>query len=548
MEEKRHLLNIVEQLQVVSENNDISQITLQDINEVREEIANFVILLPLMGSFNAGKSSLLNSFLNRDFLPVNIVPETAVATEIHYGEEEKLIGKRKNGKLEQLDLTQLSMVSSKDYICLYLYLNEEILLKYKDIILVDMPGVDSTVEEHNQAIMNYIRDGVSYIILADVEHGLKESTMQLLDELNLYDIPFSVLLTKTDRKLPKDINEMKMHVTEIVHTYSEDDNTYVGLVSAKKGEIADFHRVLSNLDKEKLTSIQLVPKVDILVGSVKRELDLQLNHLVSEDSNLDQTIRQLQRNLKEINDEIGFEEKVIEQRFREEAVVQILDDVEEALERNVTALAKAGQSGDKAFTQAVNSIIRPVVLKSADMNVQEILNDSAVSISEKLINLQTKSELFTGALQKQADSFSRFVKVISDPKYRVAVGGAAILTTIVAPWIELIVFFLPEILKIFVNNQKKLEEQIRHELIPEIISKLRPEVQTSLLNVKDQFVENMRKELEKEKETIVTAIHQAEEQKKADEHKQNTKIKQLQEALEQIQQLENVLFKESVVQ
>ncbi len=50
----------------------------------RDEISVAVI-----GRFKAGKSSFLNNFLEREVLPVGVVPVTTVVTEIGYGPEEK---------------------------------------------------------------------------------------------------------------------------------------------------------------------------------------------------------------------------------------------------------------------------------------------------------------------------------------------------------------------------------------------------------------------------------------------------------------------------
>lgn len=47
------------------------------------------ISIALVGRFKAGKSSFLNHFLGKNFLPVGVVPVTAVITEVCYGTEEK---------------------------------------------------------------------------------------------------------------------------------------------------------------------------------------------------------------------------------------------------------------------------------------------------------------------------------------------------------------------------------------------------------------------------------------------------------------------------
>ena len=47
------------------------------------------ISVAVLGRFKAGKSSFLNHFLGRSFLPVGVVPVTSVVTKIRYGVHEE---------------------------------------------------------------------------------------------------------------------------------------------------------------------------------------------------------------------------------------------------------------------------------------------------------------------------------------------------------------------------------------------------------------------------------------------------------------------------
>src|ERR1700683_1731785 len=59
------------------------------IASVRASAAQDDIGVAVLGRFKAGKSSFLNHFLGRSFLPVGVVPVTAVVTEIRYGSREE---------------------------------------------------------------------------------------------------------------------------------------------------------------------------------------------------------------------------------------------------------------------------------------------------------------------------------------------------------------------------------------------------------------------------------------------------------------------------
>ena len=72
----------------------------QEDNETIEEIQNFALKVLMLGVFNAGKSTLLNKFLNdTKFLKVNSEAETAVPCELKYSTDEKTLIHKTNGKV-----------------------------------------------------------------------------------------------------------------------------------------------------------------------------------------------------------------------------------------------------------------------------------------------------------------------------------------------------------------------------------------------------------------------------------------------------------------
>src|SRR5919205_3785876 len=56
--------------------------------------------IAVIGRFKAGKSSFLNSFLQREVLPVGVVPVTTVITEIAYGPTERATVHFQSGEME----------------------------------------------------------------------------------------------------------------------------------------------------------------------------------------------------------------------------------------------------------------------------------------------------------------------------------------------------------------------------------------------------------------------------------------------------------------
>lgn len=60
------------------------------------------LVVPVIGAFSAGKSSLLNALMGCEVLPVGIAPETELATELRYSPEPYLLAIKPDGTQERL--------------------------------------------------------------------------------------------------------------------------------------------------------------------------------------------------------------------------------------------------------------------------------------------------------------------------------------------------------------------------------------------------------------------------------------------------------------
>ena len=68
-----------------------SDISVKKIEMYEKVIESYELIIPIIGSFSAGKSTLINSFLNENYLLVGITPETSIATELRYTDKNERI-------------------------------------------------------------------------------------------------------------------------------------------------------------------------------------------------------------------------------------------------------------------------------------------------------------------------------------------------------------------------------------------------------------------------------------------------------------------------
>ena len=114
MEKVQHFISVIDKAYAIAKENLNNHDSIvkagNDKHCLEQDINNHAyVKVPFVGDFNAGKSSLINSFLGIDLLPTNILPETAVSYELYYSEQERLEILDVEGKVK--DTAPLSKIS-----------------------------------------------------------------------------------------------------------------------------------------------------------------------------------------------------------------------------------------------------------------------------------------------------------------------------------------------------------------------------------------------------------------------------------------------------
>lgn len=135
-----------------------------------QAVAERELLVPVVGAFSAGKSSLLNAIIGSSVLPMDIKPETAIPTELRHDMQERLEALFADGRTERFGIEQLPALQERaeELQLLRLYINRPALKGLAPLVLVDMPGFNSPLDAHNKAIAHYIGEGAHYLFVVRV--------------------------------------------------------------------------------------------------------------------------------------------------------------------------------------------------------------------------------------------------------------------------------------------------------------------------------------------------------------------------------------------
>ncbi len=255
------------------------------LDSVEEKSRQFVVPVPLVGAFSAGKSALINALIGSPVFSTNIDPETAIPAEIQHGEIESFSGILPDGRRIPLDReavreNQLEALQNGGRVEVVLPI--PLLADLSHLRLVDMPGWDSGVEAHGAAIDNYASRSLAYGVVVSAEEGtLHESIRRALKELATRDMPVFAVVSKADKKPPEEVDAVIAQVKqEISHTMGKPP-FMAFKVSARKNDIGEFIAALRYLETQSETLF--TQNVVAPFARQLQSLDIHLDTLLNSD-------------------------------------------------------------------------------------------------------------------------------------------------------------------------------------------------------------------------------------------------------------------------
>ena len=252
-------------------------INTDDLQVLKNRINKTELIVPVVGGFSAGKSTLINSFLGVDVLPTDITPETALATELRYSNEDYIEAIKDDNSFEKFTLDQIEDIKKNpsQYQYLKLYLNNKKLQTIEPLVLVDMPGFDAPLELHNQAILNYLTKGIYFIVLTSIEDGtLTQSTTRELGNMTEFAKEFSFCLSKSNLKSENDVRNVQQKIEEQL---KNDFDFQQGIIPLYQNGGSELEKILTSIDAEKL--FEKVFKDDLKYNYL--EVESSINTIIS---------------------------------------------------------------------------------------------------------------------------------------------------------------------------------------------------------------------------------------------------------------------------
>lgn len=487
------------------------------------------LVVPVIGAFSAGKSSLLNALMGKDILPVGIAPETELATELRYSSESYLLAIKPDGVQERLPVEALSTINhrSSEFSHLRLYLDSEALKAIAPLVLVDMPGFGSSLENHNKAIAYYLPRGVHFVVLTSIEDGnITQSMLRKLDELKTYNTDFTFLLSKCNLRAADQVEDVQAYIDDQLGVYFGEHYRSI-TIGNRGGE--ELKNALTALQPDTLFSRLFIDILKDQNFEVLAQINLALSVLKKDKAESEQTARALEQALAKLEEQREDVESDLKDRYSGKMLDRSLRSLDNALNDSLDELVTLGSSKNpSALSNALSDIIRSSLSNTIKSEVQDISTDMVDRIASNLsaTNSQMSALDFSGNWSEELSgkiklSLERTTEMLSDWSTRLSNrseenknGGIvlyrsistvlAVTTAVVNPLIELAIIFLPEILKLFNsgNEREKLRQKLTGEVFPNIKAELRGKIpaiideqlNAMLKKISDGFEEQITKQ------------------------------------------------------
>ena len=465
-----------------------------DTTGLREAIEFAELLVPVIGSFSAGKSSLINAFIGRDLLPVGIKPETELATELRHAEQERLEAVTREGRTLSFEIEEMASLKARaaEFSHLRLWVRSDALARIAPLVLVDMPGFDSTLENHNKAIANYIEKGTHYLVVVSVESGgITRSMERQIADIHELGRDFSLVLSKTNLRADSEVDEVATKIEEQAEDAFGSRRTVqrIGLDGA-----AQFSATLGAIEPERVVQNLFGTEVKRTYFEITESINATLAALKANSSDNAHAVDEMAAHLLRIERKREDLIADVEARYSASAVRRCVEEVGRALEQNMHELVEAGTSANRdALSRVVTEIVRGALIRKIKAQMNEIGQKIVTDFSLELGDIDALMSAYTSdgewashvtanasqLLEQAGHGFSRLGEILSNKDkakaiYRVATTIVAVTTNVVFPLLELVIIFLPDLLAPFFEARRRetIENTIRTTVIPGIKSSL----------------------------------------------------------------------------
>ena len=372
--------------------------------DFRSKQENANLILPLVGEFSSGKTTLINALTDCKKLETATKPTTATIYEVHFGcntcradvvdENGNIRGVEDIASLKNEELTEAQVVTVFDT-------SKRV---PSNTILVDTPGLSSPDPKHKQTLVNFLPQADGIMLVTDINQQITRSLTDFIETMKLSKRPIYLILTKADTKSGSEIEAAKKYIS---------DNCQISLkqmavVSAVKDSLDDLYALFDAIQRDKKEIIRQVDehRVDNIVKTLTQRVE-ELMKASSSDKEMDEAVIRCQHELDKINRNIdrlidSMDDDIQDQ---ERSVLRNFEDTISAKLNNL--VTNKSNNYDAEAVSLINNTAT-LLMSNYKNGIHTILRDKAQSQkgSENEVSLSSLENLDLSSLQMSGLSYN----------------------------------------------------------------------------------------------------------------------------------------------
>ena len=376
----------------IAENVGLSNIAKEiDAIDYRSKQEKAALILPLVGEFSSGKTTLINALTDSKKLETATKPTTATIYEVHFGCDSchaKVLNES-NEVIEFNDISDLKNDALGDATVVTVFDTSNKVPA--STILVDTPGLSSPDPKHKQTLVDFLPKSDAILLVSDINQQLTRSCIEFVKTMSLSKRPIYLVLTKSDTKSSTELYKVKDYILNNIDIKFQG----VAFVSAANGELSELYKLFDSIQKDKNNILKQVneQRIKNCVSIIIKRIDELLNSS-GNDKEADSAIQKqkheldtLKRNIENLADsmreDISSTERDTVRRF-DDTVFDRLD----------TLAANKSANFDAEAVSIINCT-SSLLFNDYKMNVQELLRSKVNERvgTDQSIDLHSLAEL-----------------------------------------------------------------------------------------------------------------------------------------------------------
>jgi len=184
-----------------------------ELEALDEKLSANRFYLAVLGQFKRGKTTLINSLLGADVLPVAVVPLTSIITILSHGERPEVTVRFVSGKTQRIGIKELEQYVTERHNPQNTKSVKHVEVRYpspylKDgILLVDTPGVGSTYRHNTEVTHSFLAQVDAAIFLVSGDPPITQAEAEFLRRTKKEVHHFFFVLNKIDLMTEAEMQE-----------------------------------------------------------------------------------------------------------------------------------------------------------------------------------------------------------------------------------------------------------------------------------------------------------------------------------------------------